>query len=286
MKKHSIFPCIIVTYLFCAMLLNGCGEKKNKQAELIIGSWEHLKDKTHILLIINPTGEWESVVRTPDAGLRIVKSKGSAKGTWHIEKGLMRLTVAESDVEEIWVKNGTVSYHISDPKENKIQFKDESGKVAVWAKTQMGQPGEPESNAAGNIPMAPVAVNINKNRSNEKDRYLCLKMKMILRELMPGQKAPPLHPKVNDAVITFFSSLFYDDVKDFTGIKVQNQKLLNILNPLMEGMIKEMTVEHVIVTAEIDKVEEFMITHAERATPVPEKGKEGKNGKKEEKPKH
>jgi Flagellar basal body-associated protein FliL len=283
MKKYSGFSYIMVTCIVCAMLFNGCGEKKNKQAELIIGNWEQLKNKTHILLVINPAGEWESVIRIPDAGSKIVKSKGSAKGTWHIEKGLMRITVAESDVEDVWTKNGTASYHIMSLKDDKIQLKDESGHVAVWTRTLMGQDGDSKGL---NISMAPVAVNINKNRSNEKDRYLCLKMKMILRELMPGQKAPPVHPKVNDAVITFFSSLLYDDVKDFAGIKVQNQKLLNILNPLMEGMIKEIAVEHVIVTAEIEKVEEFMITRAEPAAPAPGKGKEAKDGKKEEKPKH
>jgi hypothetical protein len=91
-------------------------------------------------------------------------------------------------------------------------------------------------------------------------------------------------------VITFFSSLLYDDVKDFNGIRVQSQKLAGMLNPHMEGMIKEIQVENVIVTAEMDKVEEFMTVNSHPVGTAAEKGKEGKNGKKEtegkEKPKH
>jgi len=55
-------------------------------------------------------------------------------------------------------------------------------------------------------------------------------------------------------------------------------------------MIKEIQVENVIVTAEMDKVEEFMTVNSHPVGTAAEKGKEGKNGKKEtegkEKPKH
>ncbi len=282
MKKYSICLCILLAGIFSALLVNGCGGKKNKQAELVIGSWEQLKNNTHILMIFNPAGEWNSVVRIPDAGFKLVKLKANAKGTWHIEKGQLGLVVAESDIEDVWAKDGTVSYHIAGLTENKLQLRDKSGNMETWNRTNMEKAGE----SGIRIPLAPVAVNINKNRTNDKDRYLCLKMKIILKEMMPGQKVPPVHPKVHDAVITFFSSLLYDDVKDYEGIRIQNQKLVNILNPLMEGMIKEITVEHVIVTAEIEKVEEFKIARAEPAAPAPGKGKEGQNGKKEEKPKH
>ncbi|MFA5905557.1 MAG: flagellar basal body-associated FliL family protein [Desulfobacula sp.] len=281
MKKYSIFLCIILTGICAAVLLTGCGEKKNKQAELVKGSWEQLKNKTHILLIMNVTGEWDSIVRIPDATLKIVESKKNAKGTWQIEKGKMNLTVVESDIEDVWAKNSTISYIIEGLTENKLQLKDASGNGIVWTRTTMGTAGETEGNSALGIPMAPVAVNINKNRTNEKDRYLCLKMKIILKELMPGQEPPPVHPKVHDAVITFFSSLVYDDVKDFHGIKILSRKLADIVNPLMGGMITEIAVEHVIVTAEIDKVDEFMIAYTESPNPASGKGKEGKNGKNE-----
>ena len=290
MKKHSIFLCIVLTGIFSALLFNACGEKKKTQAELITGNWAQLKNKAHVLLITSPTGEWESIVRIPDDGLKIVKSKKNAKGTWHIEKGQMSFAVVESEIEDVWAKNSAISYNIVELTENKIRLKDESGLVTVWTRTDMGKTVESEGTPALSIPMAPVVVNINKNRANDKDRYLCLKMNIKLKELMPDEKPPPVHSKIHDTVITFFSSLLYDDVKDFNGIRVQSQKLAGMLNPHMEGMIKEIQIENVIVTAEMDKVEEFMTVNSHPVGTAAEKGKEGKNGKKEtegkEKPKH
>ena len=42
----------------------------------------------------------------------------------------------------------------------------------------------------------------------------------------------------------------------------------------MEGSIKEIKIEHAIVTTDIDKVEEFMIEHTIVEAPPGEKGEE------------
>ncbi len=122
-------------------------------------------------------------------------------------------------------------------------------------------------------------MNINKNRSNDKDRYLCLKMNMIFKELMPGQKIPPLHPKVHDSIIIFFSSLVYEDVKSFDDLSARCGKLVQLLNPYMEGMIKEIAVENVILASDMDRVEEFIIEHTPPPPPAPgeEKSKDKKS---------
>ena len=122
----------------------------------------------------------------------------------------MSFAVVESEIEDVWAKNSAISYNIVELTENKIRLKDESGLVTVWTRTDMGKTVESEGNPALSIPMAPVVVNINKNRANDKDRYLCLKMNIKLKELMPDEKPPPVHSKIHDAVITFFSSLLYD----------------------------------------------------------------------------
>ena len=109
--------------------------------------------------------------------------------------------------------------------------------------------------------MEPIAVNLNKNRSNTQDRYLCLKMNMVLKELMPDQKIPAMHPKAREAAIIFLSSLVYGDVKDFDQVKIQRTKLVDVLNPYMEGFIKDIEIEHVIISTTIEKVEEFIIEH-------------------------
>ena len=285
MKNYLIYLCIAATGIVSAILLTGCGEKEKSQTELAIGNWSQERNRAYILLYTNLKGEWNSSVKISEATSKVVKSKGNAKGVWHIEKNQMIFTVMESDIEDVWEKNRTILYDIVDLTENRMQFKDENGAMTVWTRTRIEKAAGSEADLGFILPLAPVVVNLNKNRSNDKDRYLCLKMNMIFKELMPGQKIPPLHPKVHDSVIIFFSSLVYEDIKDFDSLKDQCQKLVHILNPYMEGMIKEIAVENVILASDIERVEEFIIEHTPPAGPAPEEGKEAKDGKKEEKPK-
>ena len=129
-------------------------------------------------------------------------------------------------------------------------------------------------NLNNTISMGPIAVNLNKHRLHDKDRYLCLNMTLILQEMMLEHEVPAIHPKAREAAMIFLSSLVFDDVKVFTSIKKQNKKLVAVLNPYMEGSIKEIKIEHAIVTTDIDKVEEFMIEHTIVEALPGEKGEE------------
>jgi len=230
-------------------------------------------------LVTDQKGEWNCSVKISEGTSKIVKAKGNAKGTWHIEKGQMIFTVMSSDIEEVWEKNRTLIYDIVELTENRMQFKDENGGMTVWNRTWMEKSAGSEAVPSFKMPMEPVVVNINKNRSNDKDRYLCLKMNMIFKELMPGQKIPPLHPKVHDSIIIFFSSLVYEDVKSFDDLSARCGKLVQLLNPYMEGMIKEIAVENVILASDMDRVEEFIIEHTPPPPPAPgeEKSKDKKS---------
>lgn len=285
MKNYLICLCIAVIGIISAIFWTGCGEKEKSRSELAVGNWSQERNRAYILLYINLKGEWKSSVKISEATSKIVKSKGNAKGVWHIEKNQMIFTVMESDIEDVWEKNRTILYDIVDLTENRMQFHDENGAMTVWTKARIEKSAESGADAAIALPLAPVVVNLNKNRSNDKDRYLCLKMNMIFKELMPGQKIPPLHPKVHDAVIIFFSSLVYEDIKDFDGVRDQCQKLVRILNPYMEDMIKEFAVENVILASDIDRVEEFIIEHTPPPPPTTGEEKEAKGGKKAEKEK-
>ncbi|MCK5163016.1 MAG: flagellar basal body-associated FliL family protein [Desulfobacula sp.] len=259
----------------CLVSISGCGEQEKTQNEFAVGNWMQFRNRAYILLVTNPKGEWNSSVRIADATSKIVKSKGNAKGTWHIEKGQMIFTVTESDIEEIWEKNSTSFFDIVELTETIMQLKNESGRIIVWKQTKTKKAAESEVDLSPIVPMGPIAVNLNKNRSNDKDRYLCLNMNLVLKELMPDQQIPPLHPKAREAAIIFLSSLVFNDVKDFNKIKKQSAKLVDVLNPYMEGFIKEVAIEHVIVAAEIDKVEEFIIEHTMIEEPAPGEGEEG-----------
>lgn len=276
MKRFVFY---VVVFLICVSFfisITGCGEEKKVQNELAVGNWVHVRNRTYILLILNPKGEWQSSIRIADMSSKIVESKGNAKGMWYIEKDRMIFTVTESDIEDVWEKNATTFFDIVELTETLIQLKDESGRIWVWTPTNSNKSSASEDDLASVVHMRPVAVNLNKNRSNDKDRYLCLNLNLVLKELMPGQKMPPIHPKAREAAIIFLSSLVFNDVKNFDRIKQQAGKLVDVLNPYLDGFVKEISIEHVIVATEIDKVEEFIIEHGLTNDPVPEAGEEGK----------
>lgn len=243
------------------LLFSGCGEKEPSLEEKVLGNWTQYINRAYILLIINPKGVWNSSVRIADATSKIVSKKGDANGTWHMEDGQMIFTVMASNIEKVWEKNDTYFFEIVELGERTMLLKEESGRVAEWNKTGGQQAGETQASQAVVIQMDPVAVNLNKISSGSPDRYLCMSMKMVLKELMPGQEIPALHPKAKEAVILFLSSLIYSDVENFDKVKIQLAKLVNLLNPYMEGFVKDIEVDRVILSSSMDKVEEFIIEH-------------------------
>jgi len=255
--------------------LAGCGEEEKTQTDLAIGNWTQLRNRAYILLITNPKGEWNSSVRIADVTSKIVKSKGTAKGIWHVEKGQMIFSVTESDIEKIWEKNATVFFDIVAITETEMHLKDENGRVGIWKKTNAQKTTAAQEEIQIVISMGPVVVNLNKNRSNDKDRYLCLNLNLILKELMPEQEPPPIHPRARDAAIMFLSSLIQNDVKDFDSLKEQGKKLVQVINPYLDAMVKEVEIEHVIVANNVEKVEEFIIEHTMTDEPAAEEGQEG-----------
>ncbi len=280
MKRLADFYFLFLVGIFFLVFVTACKEKEISPSELAVGNWIQSKNRAHSLWVINPKGEWAFSVKIFDITGKIVKSIRSAKGIWKIEEDQMIVTVMESNVEEIWEKNATIFFDIIELTETVMQLKEESGPIAVWKKTNTKKTANAER-LNYIIPMGPIAVNLDKHRSHDKDRYLCLNMNLVLHEMMPEQEIPRIHPKAREAAVIFFSSLVFDDVKDFTSIKKQNKKLVAVLNPYMEGSIKEIKIEHVIVTADVDQVEEFIIEHSIVAGPPGEDGQKTEESDKE-----
>ncbi len=278
MTRFQYVSTRILLVLFMVFFFTGCGEKEKQDEDLVVGNWTQYRNRAYILLVISPKGTWNSSVRIADATSKIVKSKGAAKGSWHMEEGQLIFTVMASDIQEIWEQNDTSFFEIVELGERIMLLKEENGRVSEWKKSRVQKTGGAGEVAAVVIPMKPLAVNLNKNRSNTQDRYLCLNMNMVLKELMPDQQIPALHPKAREAAVLFLSSLVYEDVKDFDRIKLQRLKLVDVLNPYMEGFIKDIEVEHVIISTTMEKVEEFIIEH----TMSPKKEGEGEGGEKKD----
>ncbi len=144
-----------------------------------------------------------------------------------------------------------------------MELLDTHGQTQIWKAIQ--PQGNVNPNAINSIQMQPFTVNINKLRSHDKDRYLCLNLKIILKEYMAVTELPKIHPKAREAVIVYLSSLIYKDVKNLDKIEEIQEKLKIIMNPYVDNMIDKVDIDHVIVSSTIDRVEEFLIEHSLKA---------------------
>jgi flagellar basal body-associated protein FliL len=254
---------IVVAALVVGMIsfMAGCGDKNAADKEMVFGNWTHYRNRAYILLSINPKGSWQSSVRIADVTSKIVANKGDAEGTWHLQGNQLMFTVMESSIENVWEKNNTYVFDVVELTDQRMLLQEENQRVEKWEKTRAKKPGEEPENIAVVIPMAPLAVNLNKISSGAPDRYLCLNMELALKELMPGQQVPRLHPRAKEALLLFLSSLIHSDVEDFDKVKAQKSRLVEVLNPYMDGVIKDINIKRVIVSTSMERVEEFIIEH-------------------------
>lgn len=281
-KKVVLNRCAVVCAVMFMVLVGiaGCGgEREKKDTDWVLGNWILYKNRTYILIAINMKGTWTSSVKIADVTSKIVDSKGTARGTWHLDEGQLIFTVEASDIETVWEKNDTRFYKVLELSDHLMVLEGENGRKEEWKKT-VHRKGKDGSGAVNPIvTMAPYAVNLDRHSSNTQDRYLCLSMHLELMELMPEQPAPQFHPRARDAAIMYLSSLTYDDVSDFDRIKAQKEKVKDALNPYMEGLIKDVVIDHVVIAVSAAKVEEFIIEHtAASSNEEPAEGEEGETG--------
>jgi len=275
---------VVCAVMFMALIgIAGCGgEKEKKDTDLVLGSWVYYSNRTYILTVIDMKGTWTSSVRVADVTSKIVDSRGTAGGTWHLDEGQLIFTVVASDINDVWEKEGTYFYKVFELSDHLMVLEGENGRKEEWKKTVRlkGKDGPGAVNPI--VTMAPYAVNLDKHSSNARDRYLCLSMHLELMELMPEQPVSQFHPRARDAAIMYLSSLTYENVSDFDRIKVQKKKVKDILNPYMEGLIKDVVIDHVVVACSAAKVEEFIIEHtAAPSGEEPAEGEEGEIGEEE-----
>lgn len=261
MRKYSTRITVLCAIVCLVFTIAGCSKKESQLKGKLLGNWTRSINRNYILLIFRSDGTWESSVRISDATSKIVSGKGKATGTWVVEENNIIFSVNESDIEDVWKKNAINYYEILLLEEASMELKSETGQIIKYSHHLGQKKTEEQVNTAPVIPMKPIVVNLNKNRSHDKDRYFCVNMNLILQELMPGSEIPKIHPRTRDAAIMFLSSLIFEDVKDFDRVKEQKKKLIEILNPYMEGAVKDIEIDHVLIASSIDRVEAFIIEH-------------------------
>ena len=275
-KVLNTLLCFVLTLIFLISFA-GCS-KEPEVGEMILGGWTNKRSASYVYLKIKMEGKWDASVKIADVTSKIIQVRGKASGKWHIEDNTFVLTVFESNVSKVFKKNDTSFFEITELNEEVLELMDSYGQIIIW-KSVKPQKGQANLNIVNSIRMEPFTVNLNKVRSRDKDRYLCLNLKIVLKEFMPGAELPKIHPKAREAVLIYLSSLVYNDIKDLETVKNVQGGVKVILNPYIGDMIKKVEIDHVIVSSTIDRVEEFLIEHSLKARIS--KKREGKGSKEE-----
>ena len=261
MEKQFLRTISFICVFFVGLLFyQGCSDKNNID-EKLMGGWFRKSVNKYIRLSLNPQNKWSASVKVADVTTRIIEVKGKASGSWHMEDGSLVMTVVESNIRDVFEKNKTSFYTIEELTDKVMTLENSVGRLMTWQSTSPETQGGDGEGIFRVIDMEPIAVNLNKIRSHDKDRYLCLNLKVELKELMPGTEIPEIHPKAREAVILYLSSLVYKDVHELDKVKNLQGSLKKILTPYLNGFVEKVKIDHVIISSTMDKVEEFMIEH-------------------------
>ncbi len=276
MKKIlHILVCFSLTLHF---LFIGCSSEP-EVSETVIGGWSRQSGDSYTYLRIITEGKWVATINIADYTSKIIQVRGKASGSWHIEENNLVLTVLESNISKLFKQNETSFFEIKTLDEDVMELVDTNGQVIIW-KSVKQKKNQAAGNSVNSIRMAPFTVNLNKVRSRDKDRYLCLNLKIVLKEFMPGTELPKIHPKAREAALIYLSSLVYKDIKDLEKVEGLQGNLKTILNPYVGDMIKQVEIDHVIVSSTIDRVQEFLIEHSLKARISKKKDEQGNEEKK------
>ncbi|MCF8045394.1 MAG: flagellar basal body-associated FliL family protein [Desulfarculaceae bacterium] len=261
MEKRFLRTIPFIAVVFAGLfLLQGCADQKKVDAKLM-GGWIQKRGNTYIRLSLKSQNRWSASVKIADVTTRIIEVKGKASGNWHLDDDSLVMTVVESNISDIFEKNKTSFYKIEELTDNTMKLKNSVGRVVTWRSASSDTQEGSAEGVAQEIEMEPIAVNLNKIRSHDKDRYLCLNLKIELKELLPGTVIPDIHPRAREAVILYLSSLVYNDVRNLDKVKNLQKRLKKILTPYLDGFVGKVKIDHVIISSTMDRVEEFIIEH-------------------------
>ncbi len=262
MKRTIVFLLIAGAPLFFSPFLTGCGDETKSTTEKLLGGWTKEKSYSFVYLQLKPEGNWQASVKIADVTTKIVDVKGKASGKWYVEQGSLVMTVVETDTRQVFEKNKTTVYDIVSLTGDKMVLTGPHGRKETWKAIAPRKEKALEKSYERIIRLKPFAVNLNKNRSHDKDRYLCLNVTLRLKEIMADRERPKMHPKAREAVILYLSSFVYKNVSDLDKVEGLQGKLKEILNPYLDGLVDKVEIDHVVVASTMETVEKFLIEHS------------------------
>ena|GEM_PF-3090912 len=277
--KKSSFVLLILFLCILFSCSKGGGEKDSFQMKLI-DDWRFTYKRSFVIMSIKANGNWESQVREKDRFSKVVGKKGEQRGAWELQENnkYLKITVESGDKFDFdWEPGNEYRYEISSLTEKElVLLRIQSGKKFVWKRigggTTSSSPGSGEEKliTTQTIDLDPFIINLKKRSPYSKDRYICVKFK-IIKNLDKPVKTPedlpeklPVHPSLRENIMFYLSSLEYSEVNTFDEVREVVSKLEKIAEPYYGESLKELNLDNIIVAGSRGSLEEFIIQYPEQ----------------------
>lgn len=253
---------LIISFIFVSSCFLGCEKEPDPDLQLV-GPWRHSIRGIHRILTLRANKSWKFEVRIEGRYTKIVKKNEKATGTWSLDEGVLNLFVIKPSAEIGFEQDATVSFELLELTKDKMLLRPESGQEKEWAKVR-GQKKETEVDVGEvTVKLGPMVVNLIKEKSLRKDRFLCIDLDFTLKEYESDVFEEHIHPKVRETIIFYLSSLTYKDVDKLQKIDIVKSQLGNMLNPYFHNKISRVLINKFVVTANKDAVENFFAQYNE-----------------------
>lgn len=236
----------------------GCSKKSVSSDDRFTGSWRSKKGKIYRILTFKANGTWGFQFRKEGRLAKIVEKSGRASGSWNFKDGFLYLYVIESEVQDDLKVDTTVVYEVTEITPLNMFMIAPSGRSEKWSRVRSAkQSGEISQLAT--ISLDPIVVNLKKEKQGGVNRFLCIEVEFILDEKQtPESPAIAIHPKVQETIIFYLSSLRYREVNTMDDIEGLRGNLLKLLKPYMTGNIEKLSIKNVVITSKWQNVETFL----------------------------
>ena len=248
------FIFILSAILFCIACSKGSDSKEEEM--LLLGSWKVKIKNTHKIIIFKTNNTFLYQERVEGRFSKIVEKKGNLTGTWLIKGELLSVTITDkgSDIDVPWKQDETIVFNIVELTKENLIFLEQNGKEYKWEKVR-SKKAVIEEQGQFIIKLEPIIVNLKKT-SSKKKWYLCLEMEFVFE--LSEHNINAVHPKVQEFVIFFLSSLEYNDVSKLKKTNSIHRTLKKKLYPYYGDRLKDVLISKVIVTTKTDEVEKFI----------------------------
>ncbi len=248
----------IIASFFIILLIGGCSKEATVE-EKLFGSWTFQKKNVYTVLLFHANKNFTSDRRISNKYSQVVEKTDKVTGQWRVEEGGLYLTANQTIPDGTWEKGVEKQFEILKIDSDSLHLKTPSEKIIKWYRIKGAKKKDNTIESLETlIGVGPIVVNLTKDKARNKDRYLCIDMELILDPLDSENQVLKLHPRIREVAIFYLSSLTYRQVNKMDKISSVRDNLLNILNPYMNGQIKEINVKHIIVTSRKEIVDDFL----------------------------